>query len=79
MAVGSTATIREFSPDCPPEIRQRLSSLGFAYDTPVTKLRTAPMGSPSVYKVVGYQMCLRNREAEYIQCEPNVAGADRDE
>jgi Fe2+ transport system protein FeoA len=27
------------------------------------------MGDPSVYQVMGYQICLRDREANYIRCE----------
>ncbi|MFT3660430.1 MAG: FeoA family protein [Gordonia sp. (in: high G+C Gram-positive bacteria)] len=69
VAVGASATVRQFSDDCPEPVRQRLASLGFAGDAPVHKVRHAPLGDPSIYKVMGYQICLRNREAQYIQCE----------
>jgi ferrous iron transport protein A len=69
VAVGATATVRDFSDHCPDQVRQRLSSLGFATAAPVTRLRRAPMGDPSVYEVMGYQICLRDHEARYITCE----------
>ena len=72
VAVGATATVRDFSDDCPEPVRRRLASLGFAGETPITKVRRAPLGDPSIYRVMGYQVCLRDREARYIQCE--VAG-----
>ncbi len=71
VAVGATATIHDFSDDCPAPVRQRLASLGFNNEATVSKLRRAPLGDPSVYQVMGYEMCLRNREARYIQCEPH--------
>ncbi|GAA3036677.1 FeoA family protein [Gordonia defluvii] len=67
--VGATATVLDFSAECPERVRQRLTSLGFTATSPVTKVRRAPMGDPSVYQVMGYQICLRDREANYIRCE----------
>ncbi len=67
--VGATATVVDFAVDCPAPVRQRLVSLGFDGASPVTKLRRAPLGDPSVYQVLGYQICLRDREADYIRCE----------
>lgn len=69
VAVGATATIREVSDACPEPVRQRLASLGFNNAATISKLRRAPLGDPSVYQVMGYQMCLRDHEAQHIQCE----------
>ncbi|GAC58585.1 putative ferrous iron transport protein A [Gordonia hirsuta DSM 44140 = NBRC 16056] len=69
VAVGATATIRDVSDSCPEPVRRRLASLGFDDATRVRKVRRAPMGDPSVYEVMGYQICLRDREAQHIVCE----------
>ncbi|MFM9376870.1 ferrous iron transport protein A [Gordonia sp. VNK21] len=68
VAIGSTITVHGFSDDCPDGVRQRLASLGFTEQASVDKLRKAPMGDPSVYRVMDYQICLRNREARYVTC-----------
>ena len=64
------ARVRGFTADCPPQVHQRLSSLGFTPNTEVLKLRRAPLGDPCVYELMGYQICLRNREASFIECVP---------
>lgn len=69
VAIGTSVTIADFSPECPPAVRQRLASLGFNNEATVSKVRRAPLGDPSIYQVMGYQICLRNREANYIRCE----------
>ncbi len=69
IAVGANATIRELSDACPEPVRQRLASLGFNNEARISKLRRAPLGDPSVYQVMGYQMCLRDHEAQHIYCE----------
>ncbi|MFT4087367.1 MAG: FeoA family protein [Gordonia sp. (in: high G+C Gram-positive bacteria)] len=75
LPVDGRATITGFADDCPARVRQRLASLGFTFGTPVGKRRRAPLGDPSVYEVLGYQICLRDREARLIRCTPTQAGA----
>jgi len=77
VAVGTSTTVHGFADDCPAPVRQRLASLGFADNAAVDKLRKAPLGDPTVYRVMGYQVCLRNREARYIHCADAAETAGR--
>ena len=51
----------------PESVLTRLRHLGFRQGISVTKLRTAPLGDPAVYRLLGYDTCLRRHEAAYIQ------------
>jgi Fe2+ transport system protein FeoA len=56
-----------------PEYRQHLLELGFTPGTPVTFVRSAPLGDPITVRVRGYQLSLRRREAEAVlmrRCPP---------
>ncbi|UUO03972.1 ferrous iron transport protein A [Mycolicibacterium novocastrense] len=55
------------SAQAPPDVAQRLRHLGFRSGTTVSKLRTAPLGDPSVYRLLGYETALRRHEAAYIE------------
>lgn len=68
LAVGDSAQIGGYSSSCPGEVRRRLVSLGFVPGATVSKVRRAPLGDPSVFRVMNYEMCLRNHEADYIEC-----------
>ncbi len=67
LAPGAGAAIVGFSPDMPEDVANRLRHLGFRPGTRVTKLRTAPLGDPSVYRLLGYDTCLRRHEAARIE------------
>ncbi|MCH5644384.1 MULTISPECIES: FeoA family protein [unclassified Gordonia (in: high G+C Gram-positive bacteria)] len=67
--VGQSARIHGFSESCPPEIRHRLASLGFIHGTTVCRMRRAPLGDPSVYRVMDYEICFRRHEADFIECD----------
>ncbi|MGE2737185.1 FeoA family protein [Mycolicibacterium vaccae] len=67
LPAGATADILGLDPAAPPDVAQRLRHLGFRVGTRVRKVRTAPLGDPSEYRLLGYDMCLRHREASYIR------------
>ena len=69
LEVGEAGRVHGFTDACPPEIRRRLASLGFIHGAEVNRLRRAPLGDPSVYRVMNYDICLRNHEARYIECK----------
>ncbi|KUI13332.1 hypothetical protein AU192_05420 [Mycobacterium lehmannii] len=64
---GSAAKIITLSQEAPPDVAQRLRHLGFRVGTTVAKLRTAPLGDPAVYRLLGYETALRRHEAAYIE------------
>ncbi|MBX9642443.1 MAG: ferrous iron transport protein A [Mycobacteriaceae bacterium] len=67
LAPGGGATIRGFDPAMPTDVAHRLRHLGFRPGIRVVKLRTAPLGDPSVYRLLGYDTCLRRHEAAHIE------------
>lgn len=50
-----------------PVIAQRLMQLGFRARAAVDVIRRAPLGDPTVYRVLGAELCLRRREARLIE------------
>jgi ferrous iron transport protein A len=68
LAVGASATIREFPKTGPAFVRLR--EMGLLAGTPVTLVRTAPMGDPLEIKLRGYHLTLRKTEAEHVMVEP---------
>ena len=52
-----------------PAVARRLASLGFRPGTPVSCVRRAPMGDPTVYRLRSFELCLRRREAGHIVVE----------
>ncbi|MBS1692174.1 MAG: ferrous iron transport protein A [Actinobacteria bacterium] len=69
LATGATAEIVALDPSAPHEVLTRLRHLGFRAGTHIVKMRTAPFGDPSVYRLLGYDTCLRAHEAAYIEIE----------
>ena len=67
LPAGGTAEITGLTPNTPAEVQTRLTHLGFAPGTLVTKLRDAPLGDPGLYRLLGSDTCLRRREASYIE------------
>lgn len=47
-------------------VARRLADLGFLAGTPVTPLRRAPMGGPTIFRLRNYQMCLRRDETDRV-------------
>jgi ferrous iron transport protein A len=68
LAIGSSAVVREFPKSGPAFIRLR--EMGLNTGTPVTMIRTAPMGDPMEIKVRGYHLTLRKSEAEHVLVDP---------
>ena len=54
-------------------IDRRLLDLGFVPDTPVRVLRRAPLGDPASYHLRGFEICLRDSEADRIWVRPETA------
>lgn len=53
------------------ELNRRLSDMGFTAGAEITALRTAPLGDPTEYLILGYRLCLRKCEAEKIYIKLN--------
>jgi len=47
--------------------KRRMMSLGVVAGTPVTLDRSAPLGDPRIYTLMGYSLGLRNTEARQIR------------
>ncbi|NDK91134.1 ferrous iron transport protein A [Gordonia desulfuricans] len=72
LPISASARILGFTDTCPDAVRRRLAGLGFVPGIEVVKMRRAPLGSPCVYRVMSYEICLRAREAAYIECTPTA-------
>lgn len=68
LAVGTTATVREFPRNGAAFLRLR--EMGLLTGTKLTLIRTAPMGDPIEIKIRGYHLTLRKSEAEHVIVEP---------
>jgi hypothetical protein len=67
LSAGDTAKVGEF-----PKagiVFLRLREMGLLAGTPITLVRTAPMGDPLEIKIRGYRLSLRKSEAEQILVE----------
>jgi len=66
LPVGSSALISGIGDGAPEQVALRLRHLGFRVGNEVTSIRVAPLGDPTVYRILGYEMCLRHHEARHI-------------
>ena len=73
LAVGASAVVRDFPKSGPAFVRLR--EMGLIVGTPVTLVRTAPLGDPLEIKVRGYHLTLRKSEADHVLVELPKAGA----
>ena len=64
---GEQATVIGWGDEIPPN---RLLEMGVLPGTEVELVRFAPMGDPIDFKVRGYHLSLRKREAELILVDP---------
>ncbi len=62
---GESCVIVEVDPHSP--VSRRLLDLGLLPNTPVSALRRAPMGDPTVFELRGYGLGLREQEASRIR------------
>jgi len=66
--VGATVVVRSVAVGGAASLRMR--EMGLLPGTPVTLVRTAPLGDPLEIKVRGYRLTLRRSEAEHVLVEP---------
>jgi ferrous iron transport protein A len=71
LAVGSSAIVRAYPKSGGAFLRLR--EMGVLPGTPVTLVRTAPLGDPIEIKVRGYLLTLRKSEAEHVVVEESGA------
>jgi ferrous iron transport protein A len=71
LGVGSSAVVRGVPKDGGAFLRLR--EMGLLPGTPVTLVRTAPLGDPIEIKVRGYLLTLRKSEAEHVLVEETGA------
>jgi len=71
--VGNTGVVESI--DLPDEVSNYLAHLGFLPGTSVEVLRRAPAGDPTVYRLDGVEVGLRNETAKhiYLRLAPGVA------
>jgi len=62
--VGNAGVVESI--DLPEEISNYLAHLGFLPGTSVEVLRRAPAGDPTVYRIDGVEVGLRNETAKHI-------------
>jgi len=67
LSPGAAADIVALDPAAVERTLTRLRHLGFRAGTRVRRLRTSPLGDPAVYRLLGYDTCLRRHEAAYIE------------
>jgi ferrous iron transport protein A len=53
--------------DLPDPVQNHLMHLGFVPDAPVSVLRRAPAGDPTVYRIDGMEIALRHETASVIR------------
>ena len=63
--VGETGVLEAL--DLPESVQNQLMHMGFVPGAPVTALRRAPAGDPTVYGVDGMEIALRHETAESIR------------
>lgn len=67
LSIGIPAVVRDFPKQGSAFLRLR--EMGLLPGTPVTLVRTAPLGDPLEIKLRGYHLTLRKSEAEHILVE----------
>lgn len=72
LPAGDSADIVSLNRNAPSEVVARLRHLGFRPGARITKLRVAPLGDPALYRLLGYDTCLRRQEAAYIEVQHTV-------
>ena len=63
---GQSATVCAVCPEVDPGVAARLADLGFHEGASVERVRTAPLGDPTVYRVAETEVCLRRAQAGCI-------------
>ena len=71
MKVGGSGVLERV--DLPDEVSDHLAHLGFLPGANLEVLRRAPAGDPTVYRIDGVEVGLRNETARHILIEPATA------
>jgi Fe2+ transport system protein FeoA len=50
-------------------IRRRLMDMGVIRGVEITMIKTAPLGDPVAYRLLGYQLSMRKSEARLVEIE----------
>jgi ferrous iron transport protein A len=77
MKVGASGVLEKV--ELPEEVSDHLAHLGFLPGASLEVLRRAPAGDPTVYRIDGVEVGLRNETACHIMIEPSApatGGAD---
>lgn len=69
LSVGQSARIAGVGGDG--DLLQRLLEMGFVEGEEVEVLRVAPLGDPIEFRLGGYRVSLRRREAARVRVTPN--------
>ncbi len=64
--VGKIGKISGINGDQSDPVARRLSDLGFLSATDVEVMRRSPFGDPTVYRLRGYEICLRSDQANRV-------------
>lgn len=73
--VGESAIVASL--ELPHDVRDHLMHLGFLPEATIDVLRRAPAGDPTVYRVEGAEIALRQETARYIHVRPRDPGRDQ--
>lgn len=65
---GSTAVVLGYADGS--RARRRFIEMGLVPGARVTRLRSAPLGDPLVYSVLGARLAVRRRDARIVMVEP---------
>jgi Fe2+ transport system protein FeoA len=63
LEIGSCAVVVGYSSDAP---LRRFAEMGFVPGSRVTAMRTAPLGDPIEYAVMGSRVSIRRRDADLV-------------
>ncbi|MCL1600724.1 MAG: ferrous iron transport protein A [Actinomycetia bacterium] len=63
LQIGSTAVVVGYSADV---ALRRFAEMGFVPGSRVTAMRTAPLGDPIEYAVMGSRVSIRRRDADLV-------------
>ncbi len=73
LKIGTSAIVTSLN--LPDDIQDHLMHLGFLPEAVVEALRRAPAGDPTVYRIEGAEIALRQETARHILIEPDLIEA----
>ncbi len=66
LAAGQQARVHDIDSTVPTPVARRLWHLGLRPGTVVEMVRSASFGGPAVYRLRGYELCLRQAQARAV-------------